>query len=223
LAGETPGQKALNFLAAFRDVKGLAIAVTLTNIGGVAYGLYYYWDQFHETAWYLLPFVPDSPVGPFLMLGVFVLWWRGGKRRSPLLELLAFCFLLKYGIWTLFMFGLYAEYFFTPAAAALSTALFWLHFGEGIEAGILLKGMRLPSARSTAGVLGVLLLWDLADYGLGTHPRVPESAPEFAVVPFITVALSFICFLVAVGWCRHHARAGLPAPAREGGTDGTQS
>ncbi len=192
-------------------MKLLAAAVTITNIGGIAYGVVYYWDQLLETPWYLLPFVPDSPTGPFFMIAVFSLWWLEGKRRSPVLELLAFCFLLKYGIWTLLMFGLYADYFFTPQAAALSTTLFWLHFGEALEAGILLKGMRLPSAWAAGAVLGWMLLGDFCDYVLATHPRVPESAPEFAIVPYITVALTFICFLLAVGWCRRP-----PAPAKPG-------
>lgn len=211
LAGDTAGQRAINFLSAFRDVKALALVVTLTNLGGVAYGVVYYWDQLNETVWYLLPFVPDSPTGPFFMVAVYALWWFRGKQRSPTLELLAFCFLLKYGIWTLIMFGLYQDYFFTPSAAALSTTLFWLHFGEALEAGVLLKGMRAPRAAPAAAVLGWMLLGDFCDYVLGTHPRVPESAPEYAVVPSITVALTFITYLVALGWCRHHAAAATPA------------
>jgi uncharacterized membrane protein YpjA len=220
LAGDSVGAKALNFLTAFRNVKALALAVTLTNVGGVAYGVVYYWDQLLATPWYLLPFVPDSPAGPFFMILVFLLWWFRDKRRSPLLELLAFCFLLKFGIWTLLMFGLYADYFFTPQEATLSTTLFWLHFGEALEAGILLKGMRLPKPSTAGLVLAWMLLGDACDYLLGTHPRVPESAPEFLVVPFITVALTFICFLLAVGWCRRHASrpaADRAPPAGKGG------
>lgn len=210
LTGASAGARAVNFLSAFREVKALAIAVTLTNLGGIAYGVVYYWDQLNETAWYLVPFVPDSPTGPFFMVLVYGLWWFRGKQRSAALELFAFCFLLKYGIWTLLMFGLYADYFFTPQAAGLSTALFWLHFGEALEAGVLLKGMARPSVPWAALVMGWMLLGDAVDYTLGTHPRVPESAPEFEVVPYITVALTFISFLVALGWCRHHAAAGPP-------------
>ncbi|HEX9708606.1 MAG TPA: DUF1405 domain-containing protein [Candidatus Thermoplasmatota archaeon] len=210
VAGGTPGERLLNFLAAFRERKALALAVTATNIGGVAYGVFYYWDHFLDTAWYLLPFVPDSPVGPFLMVLVYGLWWMRGRRRSPLLELLAFCFLVKFGVWTVIMFPLYSQYFFTPEAAALSTTLFCLHIGEALEAGILLKGMRMPALPLSAFALGWILLGDFSDYVLATHPRVPGGAPVFAIVPFITVALTLISFLVAVGWCRHLAP---PAPA----------
>lgn len=222
LAGQTGGQKALKFLSAFREVKALALAVTLTNIGGVAYGVYYYWDQLLETDWYLLPFVPDSPAGPFLMIIIFALWWFQDGRRSATLEVLAFCLLVKYGIWTLVMFWLYASYFFAPQAAPLSHTLLWLHLGEALEAGILLKGMRWPRMDLAGIVLAWMLLGDFSDYVLGTHPRLPVSAPEFVVVPFLTVALTFISFLVALRWCRTVAargavRSDAPRAANEEG------
>jgi uncharacterized membrane protein YpjA len=217
IAGATVGERALNFLSAFREVWPLAIVVTVINIGGVAYGIYYYWDQLLATPAYLLPFVPDSPAGPFLLILVYALWWFRGKRRSPVLELFAFVWLLKYSIWTMLAFGLYADYFFTPERAQLSTTLFWFHFGEGLEAGILLKGMQFPRPSWAAFAMFWILLGDFCDYALDTHPRLPVGLSAFAWVPVITVALSFICYLVALGWCRHLAGkpAGVAATAGE--------
>jgi uncharacterized membrane protein YpjA len=206
LAGPRAADRIVNFLSAFRELKVFAFVVGATNIGGVAYGVYYYWDQLLATPAYLLPFVPDSPSGPFLMVIVYALWWFGGHKRSPLLELFAFVWLLKYGIWTLLAFGLYADYFFTPERAQLSTTLFWFHFGEAIEAGVLLKGMKFPSAARAAFAAVWILLGDFSDYVLGTHPRLPTELKAFEWVPLITVALSFICYLAALGWCRRLAR-----------------
>ena len=220
LEGDTAAERALNFFAGFREVKALAFIVTATNIGGVGYGIYYYWEQLLATPWYLLPFVPDSPSGPFLMVIIFALWWFKGQRRSPTLEVLAFCFLIKFGVWTLVAFALFWDVFFAPAAASLSGTLLILHFMEAMSAAMLLKGMRLPSLPLGAFALGWMLLGDYCDYNLGAHPRLPPGTHEVGWIPFMTVALTFICFFVAVGWCRHVAAPAPAGPARAAHDEG---
>jgi uncharacterized membrane protein YpjA len=211
LQGDTLPERALNFLSAFREVRFLAFAVTLTNIGGVGYGLYYYWGQFGRTAWYLLPFVPDSPTGPFLMVIIFLLWWGRNRARSATLELIAFVSLVKYGIWTLVIFKLYWDDFFTGPNAQLSWALLFLHGAEALQAGILLKGMRLPSLQGLTLGAAWFALGDFSDYVLGTHPELPvglDPSVGQRVVPVMTVALTIICYVAAVLWCRRAARSG---------------
>lgn len=208
LGGANLADRALNFLTAFREIKVFALAVTLTNLGGVAYGIMFYWAQLNETPWYLIPLVPDSPTGPFLMVLVFALWWFRGHRRSPTLELLAFVSLLKYGVWTVLVFWLYRADFFAPDRAALTQTLLALHIAEAVEAGVLLKGMRLPRAPFAALAALWLALGDFSDYVLGTHPRLPQGidpALGTQVVPSMTVALTIICYLAAILWCRHLA------------------
>jgi len=221
IEGRTLGERAANFLSAFREVWPLALIVTIMNVGGVAYGIYYYWDQLRSTAWYLLPFVPDSPAGPFVMILVYGLFWLRGRVRSPTLDLLAFVWLIKYGLWTMLAFYIYRDYFFTPDSAQFSWILFWFHFGEAMEAGILLKGMRFPRLRWAAFVAFWVGLGDFSDYVLDTHPRLPSGLAYFAWVPVITVSLSFICYLAALLWCRRvtrGSRKGESGPAGEGGT-----
>lgn len=194
--------------------------MTLTNIGGVAYGIYFYWAQLHETPWYLVPVVPDSPTGPFFMVVVFSLWWFRGRSRSPTLELLAFVSLLKYGIWTVLVFWLYRADFFAPDRAQLTQTLLALHIAEAVEAGVLLKGMALPRARWAALAAAWLAVGDFSDYVLGTHPRLPQGIDPglgTQVVPSMTVALTIICYLAAILWCRRLARA---SRASGGGKNG---
>jgi uncharacterized membrane protein YpjA len=214
-------ERGLNFLSAFREVKFLAIAVTLVNIAGVGYGVYFYWRQLNETVWYLLPFVPDSPTGPFLMVIIYGLWWFKGKKRNATLELLAFVELVKYGIWTVIIFWLYRADFFAPDRAELTNQLLVLHLAEALQAGVLLKGMRLPWIRRVTFAGAWLALGDFCDYGLGslsTHPRLPAGIdPSLAAqtVPFMTMALTIICFLAAILL----ARRGAPPPARHPSED----
>ncbi len=221
LDGDTLPARALNFLTAFREVKVLALAVTLTNIGGVGYGIAFYWAQLHETVWYLLPVVPDSPTGPFLMVLVYLLWWFRGRARSPPLELLAFVSLVKYGVWTVLVFWLYRTDFFAPDRAGLTQTLLALHVAEAVEAGVLLKGMRVPRIPLSAAVAAWLAFGDFSDYVLGTHPRLPRGIdPTLGaqVVPSITMALTIICYLMAILWCRRLAK--VPQPALGGNDHG---
>lgn len=203
IQGRNAGDRVVNFLSAFLEVGPLALLVTIINIGGVGYGIYYYWDQLNDTAPYLIPFVPDSPTGPFFLIIIYAQWWFKGKKRSPTLDLLAFLFLVKFGVWTIIMFAMYAPYFFTPELTPLYTTLLAFHVGEAMSAGILLKGMRFPAMPRALAVLVWMSLGDASDYLLGTHPRLPVQAPEYLAVPVITVALTFITFLIARGWCRH--------------------
>ena len=201
LRGDTLGGRAINFLSAFREVRSLALAVTVTNVVGVAYGVYFYWDQLLHTPWYLLPFVPDSPTGPFLMILIYGLWWFNGKTRSATLELIAFVELVKYGVWTVIVFWLYRDAFFAPDRAQLTTTLLVLHLAEALQAGVLLKGMKRPPIRWAVLAAVWLGLGDFCDYALGTHPRLPQGfdpALGAAVVPSITVALTIICYLAAI-------------------------
>jgi uncharacterized membrane protein YpjA len=148
--------------------------------------------------------VPDSPTGPFLMVIVFGLWWFNGKKRNPTLELLAFVELVKYGVWTVLIFWLYRADFFAPDRAELTNQLLVLHMAEAVQAGVLLKGMRLPSVRWVAFAGAWLALGDFCDYGLGslsTHPRLPGGLdPTLGqqTVPFMTIALTVICYLAAI-------------------------
>lgn len=195
----------------FREVKALALAITLTNVGGVAFGIYYYWDQLNATPWYLLPFVPDSPTGPFLMVIIFALWWLRSRLRNATLELVAFVSLTKYGIWTVAVFWIYREDFFAPGRADLSNTLLWLHVAEAAQAGILLKGMRLPGLKWASAAALWLGLGDFCDYALGTHPRLPQGLdPNLGaqVVPLIAVSLTIICYLAAILWCRRGPATG---------------
>jgi len=190
-------------------VKFLALAVTAVNIGGVAYGVIFYWKQLNATVWYLLPFVPDSPTGPFLMIIVFGLWWFRGRRRSPTLELVAFVSLVKYGVWTVLVFWLYRDAFFAAPRAQLTGTLLVLHIAEAVQAGILLKGMRFPPLPWAAVAALWFFLGDFSDYALGTHPYLPDYVDPgigVEVVPLMTVALTIICYLAALLWCRREQR-----------------
>ncbi|MGH2690720.1 MAG: hypothetical protein ACRDKW_18205, partial [Actinomycetota bacterium] len=65
-----------------------------------------------------------------------------------------------------------------------------------------------------------MLLGDFCDYNLNTHPRLPPGTHDVWWIPYMTVALTFICFFIAVGWCRRAGARAAPGPARAAHDEG---
>lgn len=177
----------------FRKHRTAALLILLTNLGGVAFGFYYYAPQFAETPLPLWPWVPDSPFAVGLMAAVLGLDRK--EKKNPLLETLAFIGLVKVGLWTAFVLKFHADAFYAPDRAALSETLYWLHLGMVAEAFLL-----RPSARALPWALGWYLLDWALDYGLGIHPRIP--AREVGFVRDVTLALAMGSAAAALGWAR---------------------
>ncbi len=177
----------------FRKNRTAALLILLTNLGGVAFGFYYYAGQFADTPPSLWLWVPDSPFAVALMAAV--LWLDRKGKKSPLLETLAFIGLVKVGLWTAFVLKFYAAEFYAPGRAALSEALYWLHLGMVAEAFLL-----RPSARALPWALGWYLLDWALDYGLGIYPRIPARDTGF--VRDVTLALALGSAAAALGWGR---------------------
>ncbi|ARQ06940.1 DUF1405 domain-containing protein [Macrococcoides canis] len=81
--------------------KKFLIFIILCNIVGTIYGYYWYLGQLQQTKWYFMPFVPDSPTASlFLVIALTAIVWN---RHLPLIEVLAFVTLIKYGVWAVVM------------------------------------------------------------------------------------------------------------------------
>lgn len=81
--------------------KKFFIFIILCNIVGTIYGYYWYLGQLQQTKWYFMPFVPDSPTASlFLVIALTAIVWN---RHLPLIEVLAFVTLIKYGVWAVVM------------------------------------------------------------------------------------------------------------------------
>jgi uncharacterized membrane protein YpjA len=180
----------------FRKNRTAALLILLTNLGGVAFGFYYYAAQFADTLIPLWLWVPDSPFA----VGLFaaVLWLDRKGKKSPFLETLAFIGLVKVGLWTAFVLKFHADAFYAPDRAALSEILYWLHLGMVAEAFLL-----RPSARALPPALGWYLLDWALDYGLGIYPRIP--AREIGFVRDVTLLLLLGSAACAYAWRRRGA------------------
>ncbi|WP_371862447.1 DUF1405 domain-containing protein [Mesobacillus foraminis] len=73
----------------------------IINLGGTAYGYYWYQSQLKDTPGIFLPFVPDSPTASLFFVFVLIAFLLG--KNWPLMEALAIVSLVKYGIWAVVM------------------------------------------------------------------------------------------------------------------------
>ncbi|WP_338729693.1 DUF1405 domain-containing protein [Haladaptatus sp. DJG-WS-42] len=164
------------------------------NAVAILVGVRFYVETMPDVSTFLWPFYTDSPVAVFFAtLSLMVLVPNLGKRLDeapqnlPLVYLhtIAFVWLVKYGIWTALALNLgFSEYF--PAV--------WAYFGIILtHLGFVGEAYLMPHYGKTtrgalASALGLMLLNDYIDYGLGLHPPL-RYEPGLAL-PVLTVVLS---------------------------------
>lgn len=154
-------------------------ALAAVNLGGTAYGFWWYREQLAATPPWYWPVVPDSPTAT-LLIGLFLLSilpgarWRGGRPR-PLLWAAACLSSLKYGLWTPLVM---AHFWFTTGTATFESVHLTLsHLGMALEAVIFLRWYRPPWPHVAAA--GAWLLFnDYMDYVRGFHPFLPVPGAE---------------------------------------------
>lgn len=154
----------------------------------------YYAGQFAVTPWYLWPLVSDSPNAVLLFALSMIL--RQLRRGNHVLDLIAFMANIKVGLWTVFVLLYYYDEFFATEST-LRWILFVLHAGMVAQAFALYRGLAAtPSRTTTLVVVGAAFAGhDLVDYGLGTHPFLPER-PDSIVIG-VTVGLTALATAVA--------------------------
>jgi uncharacterized membrane protein YpjA len=185
--------------------RGWALALMVPNLVGIGFGYYYYYDvgQFNPSSEYFRsygwwPFIADSPTAVVLMSASLLLY-AFGRRRSKVLDAVAFTAMVYVGLWTTFLFLAYPARMgtFDWAGVAHGNAnpvLFVSHMGMPLEALLLVRDLRRDAwpYLAAAGVLGWNLLNLLLDYwGPHLHPAPflhrpgplpPASSPSDALL-----------------------------------------
>ncbi|MEW6459469.1 MAG: DUF1405 domain-containing protein [Bacillota bacterium] len=164
----------------------LVLVLIIVNLAGAAYG--YYWYAGHLTAapWRLWPFIPDGPL--VVSLFVLVLILRLSGRPTSWLEAITFLGLIKYGAWTVLVTG---YHLFTGGAATLENYLLIIfHLGMVGQGAVFLPILR-PARRLWLIVIGWFVLNDFLDYGVGTHPYLPNPAQVTEAIAFAAAGTVF--------------------------------
>jgi uncharacterized membrane protein YpjA len=206
------------FLERFRLDPKLAWLLVLINLGGVAYGFFYYGPQFGLTPAWLWPWVPDSPLSVGFFALAMALHARG--RPSQLVDWLAFLANIKVGLWTGYVLLHYdaAFHILQEPLSNLNFWLFWLHLAMALQAFVLARGLRLGWWSAAA------IAWfgfDIAmDYALapvryafqascmGTKP-ITVPCEDVGLLVMVTVGL----WLLASGLAVAFTRRGMQPPS----------
>ncbi len=150
------------------------------------FGYLSYSNMFPDFNPALWVFIPDCPLYVILLLAIVLL-----DIKSDAFRFLAGAGLIKYGLWTLMIFALYPEYYFSDLYVKQTTILVVGHILMVLASLIIVP--KKIDARILLLVVAWFLLNDFVDYEIGTLPRFPAGHLDF-VIP-ATVALSVISVL----------------------------
>ncbi|HEX2021190.1 MAG TPA: DUF1405 domain-containing protein [Candidatus Thermoplasmatota archaeon] len=216
------------WIARFKTRPPWALAISLVNVPGVAYGLSFYGPQFAATPFPLWPFVADTPIALlWAQLALAAHWvhrWRGGQGEAPgvlaaLLDALAVVGCLQVGVWAIYALAAHdgAWVSFGPAqsAALLVGHVAMLGLALPFLPGVRERARTRPAAQAwgIAGAAAFFLAQDALDYvgpdymgrGCGMRPHLVACGPAveaaLGTLAFGMTALG-VGLLVAVGWAR---------------------
>lgn len=171
----------------FKTTPFWAVAIGAINLVGIAYGFYYYREQFAVTPWYLWPFVPDSPLAVLWAELALLSWWL--RRKAGVLDALAVVGNIQVGLWTVYVLLVYADAFGTYTMN-LNTILLAGHAGMAALALIFVAGLRdlrVRNARAWAVALAVAgayyLVNDALDYFGPSNAIRPDCGMRPYTVP----------------------------------------
>lgn len=195
----------VDFFGSFKEHRAWALFIALVNLVGIAYGFYYYREQFAVTPVWLWWLVPDSPLAVLwaeLALAAYWLLPRGKSDRWLWLDALAFVGNVQVGLWTCYVLLAYEGHFGTldvvqGGSLTLNTILWFGHLGMAVLALIYVKGLRAAQAWWALGIAAAYyLVNDVVDYfgpdhvgrGCGLRPSTvpcdPVQEPVLAAVTF---------------------------------------
>lgn len=181
-------------------MKALFYIALFANILGAIYGFFFFYpeqlqQQLQDNP-LLLVFVPDCPLYSALFAIVMILVTIA--VRSELAGLLCFVTMAgmaKYGIWTISMLLFYGAYYLSPPFVAVSTMLIFAHIGMFLQSFTLIGKFKFKNYFVAVTFIW-LLLNDISDYALGTHPFLPET--NLMGVAIFTFALTVVSVIFAV-------------------------
>jgi len=157
--------------------------IVAVNLGGTAFGFWYYRHQFARVAPEMWAFVPDSPAATLFVALALAAWALG--HPNDYLASLAFIGNIKLGLWTPYVLVVFAPGFLEFTAWPMYLFLFFSHVAMSLQAFLLYRISDFPLR-----AVGVATAWYtvdlLVDYflpptGTVTHTSLPfaDSVPWF--------------------------------------------
>jgi uncharacterized membrane protein YpjA len=174
--------------------KNFLILLSIINVAGFIFGIYYYYEQLSITPFYLWVFVIDCPL--YVLLFALILLMKLRKKTSDMLNFFTSVGLIKYGIWTGLTIFLYRDFFFS-IDPVLYSVIIPLHIGMILEGTIL-----IPFEKPDVKIAFSSALWflfnDYMDYFIGTMPLIPKTHKNFLMLESFlsSIMIIMIIFLI---------------------------
>lgn len=142
--------------------------VALTNLGGGLFGYVWYQNQLQATPWIFWPLTPDCPNAAI----IFLIWFLLPRRDEyHTFRLIAVTGLIKYGIWTVSVIGLY---WIDHSNFRLDQIILFIsHVGMLIEGIVFTRGMKINKKGLIFTTIW-LILNDFIDYYFNVYPWLPD-------------------------------------------------
>lgn len=165
------------------------ILIILLNVLGFLTFPVFYGSQILNTNPGLWVFVPDCQLAALLFAIALI-------TKKDWLANLGFMISLKYGLWTIIALLTYINYYLTPT----NTFSFFIDLIAHVllvTQVVLLKNKIRFNKAIIPGLI-FLILNDLSDYLLGTHPPLPDySVPLMSIVtPLLTLGVFLTIYLI---------------------------
>jgi uncharacterized membrane protein YpjA len=156
----------------------------IINLPGSLAGFLWYKYHLSVTPWYYWPFVPDSPLSSALF--TLVLFLLLINRAHPLIQLVAYTAVVKYGLWAIFVLS--GQWLTGGDMRAIEVALWLSHLGMAVEGMIFWRRLVY---RQVYGVITWAWMYfnDLMDYYVGLHPYL-QNYDHWLIVMIFTLMLS---------------------------------
>ena len=172
--------------------KNLFLLLVLINIAAILVGIYYYYDQLAATQFLLLIFVPDCPL--YTLLALFIIL---KLIKNDTFSFIASIGMVKYSLWTIFVFLLYSNIYFAPAMLLITIPFIAGHLGMFLE-GLAVIPKKKVAFTAVFLAIAWFLLNDISDYFWGTKPPVPDG--NLALLAAATFAASILFPLAIYSW-----------------------
>lgn len=184
--------------------RALLAVVLIINLLGTAFGYYYYQGLLESSPIWKWVFIPDSPNSTIIFSIAIALILL--NRASSTLSALGCVYVMKYGLWTMFVILYFPDFFLTPERADYYWLMFWLHFGMVLEPVLILHTIE-KNKRTLLIPLILLLINDAMDYMGGTSPLYSFPLGSLGLTPVFSVGETILFSIIAYSLAGNKALA----------------
>ena len=167
----------------------------LFNLGGTAFGFYFYRYMLGSNPVKLWPFIPDSPLATLFMALSLTLYLK--DRSNDVVNVFAFIGNLKYGLWTPFVHLNMMSGFLDMTTLPMYIFFVVSHLMMAAQAFLILEYTEFRWCETVLG-LSWFLANDFVDYTYHVYANLPREVGITSFTAAVTFSLTFTASAILV-------------------------